>query len=241
MKNIISYALAALLTASLAAVFPSAISESLPAASASDPSVSESALPENVVPDASETATSDLDLVPEDTQSKGEDALSPSAGNGENESSPADSQSVPPMSSSSGDVADEPAGEKGPEVAVAASEVPMPQDIESIQVEEAQGAEPALSDAPQAESIARFDEALCLDLADEQAGSLLGHYGLERSSACAVPAAVLCMEDYETSDDLDRNYAAAWSALRDAVAALATQECSAANCTYTDGALTLWI
>lgn len=69
----------------------------------------------------------------------------------------------------------------------------------------------------------------------------MGHYGLERSTACTTVATTLIVADYEVSDDLDHNYALAWEALQDAIAILADAGYRSAECLYQDGTIRVYV
>ena len=224
MKNMMAVVLAGLLAVSTAASVPPAISESLPTGSSSEMSINESSAPES-------------DSVQEPAETTSAQNAQETVNNSEAvEGMPSDSQtgteSAPPEQPVAPEVerSEVPTDNAGEEATADSSEA---QEAESAEAEEAED--------PHEEIIARFEEALCHNLADEQAGSLMGHYGLERSTACTTVAATLVLADYEVSDDLDRNYAMVWAALQNAVEALAVDGHTVANCTYAEGTLTLWV
>lgn len=223
MKNLIALALAGLLAVSTAASVPPAVSESLP----SNFVVSDSASQAPAVSTSSDESALSNPEIPPVSESADESASSePLPGS---DSVPAESETEPPTDSSAPTESAEPE-----DVAVPAdSSEPLDPAEESVGAEETQ-------EAPQQSEPARFSEELCRDLADEQAGSLMGHYGLERSTACTTIAATLALADYEVSDNLDRNYAMVWAALQSALEALAAEGHTAAHCTYQDGAIVVY-
>lgn len=107
---------------------------------------------------------------------------------------------------------------------------------ESLELEEITEAAPPLELSP-----ARFDPELCCDLADEQAGSLMGHYGIARTAACTTIAVKLLVADYEVSTNLDQNYALVWGALQESFEKLAAEGHAYAECVYQDGAILVYV
>ena len=75
-------------------------------------------------------------------------------------------------------------------------------------------------------------------LATNQADSMMGHAGMERSSACTQPAASFALADYAAETE-DESYCLLWEAMNAAFEQLGAQGCTAANCVFTDGMIIL--
>ena len=75
-------------------------------------------------------------------------------------------------------------------------------------------------------------------LATNQADSMMGHAGMERSDACTQPAASFALSDYAAETE-DESYCLLWEAMNAAFEQLGTQGCTAANCVFTDGMIIL--
>ena len=81
-------------------------------------------------------------------------------------------------------------------------------------------------------------EEYALLLAANQADSMMGHVGMERSGACTQPAASFALADYAAETE-DESYCLLWEAMNAAFEQLGAQGCTAANCVFTDGMITL--
>lgn len=75
-------------------------------------------------------------------------------------------------------------------------------------------------------------------LATNQADSMMGHAGMERSDACTQPAASFALADYAAKTE-DESYCLLWEAMNTAFEQLGAQGCTAANCVFTDGMIIL--
>ncbi len=75
-------------------------------------------------------------------------------------------------------------------------------------------------------------------LATNQADSMMGHAGMERSDACTQPAASFALADYAAETE-DESYCMLWEAMNAAFEQLGAQGCTAANCVFTDGMIIL--
>ena len=75
-------------------------------------------------------------------------------------------------------------------------------------------------------------------LATNQADSMMGHAGMERSGACTQPAASFALADYAAETE-DESYCLLWEAMNAAFEQLGAQGCTAANCVFTDGMIIL--
>lgn len=81
-------------------------------------------------------------------------------------------------------------------------------------------------------------EEYALLLATNQADSMMGHAGMERSDACTQPAASFALADYAAETE-DESYCLLWEAMNAAFEQLGAQGCTAANCVFTDGMIIL--
>ena len=81
-------------------------------------------------------------------------------------------------------------------------------------------------------------EEYALLLATNQADSMMGHAGMERSGACTQPAASFVLADYAAETE-DESYCLLWEAMNAAFEQLGAQGCTAANCVFTDGMIIL--
>ena len=81
-------------------------------------------------------------------------------------------------------------------------------------------------------------EEYAILLATNQADSMMGHAGMERSSACTQPAASFVLTDYAAETE-DESYCLLWEAMNAEFEQLGAQGCTAANCVFTDGMIIL--
>ena len=81
-------------------------------------------------------------------------------------------------------------------------------------------------------------EEYALLLAANQADSMMGHVGMERSDTCTQPAASFVLADYAAETE-DESYCLLWEAMNAAFEQLGAQGCTAANCVFTDGMIIL--
>ena len=81
-------------------------------------------------------------------------------------------------------------------------------------------------------------EEYAILLATNQADSMMGHAGMERSDACTQPAASFTLLDYAAETE-DESYCLLWEAMNAAFEQLGAQGCTAANCVFTDGMIIL--
>ena len=75
-------------------------------------------------------------------------------------------------------------------------------------------------------------------LATNQADSMMGHAGMERSDACTQPAASFVLADYAAETE-DESYCLLWEAMNAEFEQLGAQGCTAANCVFTDDMIIL--
>ena len=83
-------------------------------------------------------------------------------------------------------------------------------------------------------------EEYALLLATNQADSMMGHVGMERSGACTQPAASFVLADYAAETE-DESYCLLWEAMNAAFEQLGAQGYSAARCAYADGTLMVYV
>ena len=81
-------------------------------------------------------------------------------------------------------------------------------------------------------------EEYALLLATNQADSMMGHAGMERSGACTQPAASFVLADYAAETE-DESYCLLWEAMNAEFEQLGAQGCTTANCVFTDGMIIL--
>ena len=81
-------------------------------------------------------------------------------------------------------------------------------------------------------------EEYALLLATNQADSMMGHAGMERSDACTQPAASFALADYAAETE-DESYCLLWEAMNAEFEQLGAQGCTAANCVFTDDMIIL--
>ena len=77
-------------------------------------------------------------------------------------------------------------------------------------------------------------------LATNQADSMMGHAGMERSGACTQPAASFVLADYAAETE-DESYCLLWETMNAAFQQLGAQGYSAARCACADGTLMVYV
>ena len=200
MKTIVSLALAGLM--SISALLPA-----LAAQEAENVSIPEnSGISESVV--SSSSSTADESTVPESGSNAGADVSQP------------ESDSMPVESDSSTSVGSK--AETGSSLPASDSMTSDEMDADS---EPASGNETAESDANAEDSLGvtaatadeqtvpvTVSEEYALLLATNQADSMMGHAGMERSDACTQPAASFVLADYAAETE-DESYCLLWEAM----------------------------
>ena len=83
-------------------------------------------------------------------------------------------------------------------------------------------------------------EEYAILLATNQADSMMGHVGMERSDACTQPAASFALADYAAETE-DESYCLLWEAMNAAFEQLGAQGYSAARCACADGTLMVYV
>ena len=237
MKTIVSLALAGLM--SISALLPA-----LAAQEAENVSIPESSgISESMAQDESSVSGSG---------STADESSAPESGSNAEDGS----DSVPQPESDSMPVKSDGSTSDGSE-AETSSSLPVSDSMASDEMdadsEPASGSETAESDAD-AENAAASDvieaeageqtvpvtvsEEYALLLAANQADSMMGHAGMERSGACTQPAASFALADYAAETE-DESYCLLWEAMKAAFEQLGAQGCTAANCVFTDGMIIL--
>ncbi|WP_417127655.1 hypothetical protein [Ruthenibacterium lactatiformans] len=235
MKTIVSLALAGLM--SISALLPA-----LAAQEAESVSIPESSgISESVAQDESSVSSSG---------STADESTEPESGsNTENESDSvpqSESGSMPVESDSS--ISEDSESEPGSSLPVSESTVPD-------ETKSASGSETAESEAD-AENTAASDvieaaigeqtvpvtvsEEYAILLATNQADSMMGHAGMERSGACTQPAASFVLADYAAETE-DESYYLLWEAMNAAFEQFGAQGYLAARCAYADNTLMVYV
>ena len=83
-------------------------------------------------------------------------------------------------------------------------------------------------------------EEYALLLATNQADSMMGHAGMERSGACTQPAASFALADYAAETE-DESYCLLWEAMNAEFEQLGAQGYPAARCVYADDTLMVYV
>ena len=235
MKTIVSLALAGLM--SISALLPA-----LAAQEAENVSIPEnSGISESVAQDESSVSSS---------CSTADESTEPESGSNAEDGSDSVSQpesgSMPVESDSSTSVGSK--AETGSSLPASDSMTSDEMDADS---EPASGNETAESDANAEDSLGvtaatadeqtvpvTVSEEYAVLLATNQADSMMGHVGMERSGACTQPAASFVLADYAAETE-DESYCLLWEAMTAEFEQLGAQGCTAANCVFTDGMIIL--
>ena len=237
MKTIVSLALAGLM--SISALLPA-----LAAQEAENVSIPEnSGISESVAQDESSVSSS---------CSTADESTEPESGSNAEDGSDSVSQpesgSMPVESDSSTSVGSK--AETGSSLPASDSMTSDEMDADS---EPASGSETAESDANAEDSLGvtaatadeqtvpvTVSEEYAILLATNQADSMMGHAGMERSDACTQPAASFVLADYAAETE-DESYCLLWEAMNAAFEQLGAQGYSAARCACADGTLMVYV
>ena len=230
MKTIVSLALAGLM--SISALLPA-----LAAQETENISIPESSgISESVAQDESSVSssgsTADESSAPESGSNAGADVSQP-----ESDSMPVESDS----STSDGSEAE------------TGSSLPVSESTVSDETESVPDSETTESDA-NAEDLSgvtaatadeqtipvTVSEEYALLLATNQADSMMGHAGMERSDACTQPAASFALSDYAAETE-DESYCLLWEAMNAEFEQLGAQGYPAARCVYADDTLMVYV
>ena len=241
MKTIVSLALAGLM--SISALLPAlaaqeAESVSIPESSSisesvaqDESSISSSGTLADGSAASSSNSTADESTAPESGSNAGADVSQP------------ESDSMPVESDSS--------TSEGSETETSNS-LPVSESAVSDETESASGSETAESDAnaedssgvtaatadEQSVSVTVSEEYAIL-LATNQADSMMGHAGMERSDACKQLVESFILADY-TADNEENAYKLLWAALNQAIVSLSEEGVGIGNCAYESGTIRLY-
>ena len=222
MKTIVSLALAGLM--SISALLPT-----LAAQEAESVSIAESSsISESMAQDESSVSSSGSNAGADVSQPESDSMPVKSDGSTSDGSEAETSSSLPVSDSMASDEMDadsEPAS--GSETAES--------DVDAKD-EDSSGVTAATADE-QSVSVTVSEEYAIL-LATNQADSMMGHAGMERSDACTKPAASFVLADYAAETE-DESYCLLWEAMNAAFEQLGAQGCTTANCVFTDGMIIL--
>ena len=242
MKTIVSLALAGLM--SISALLPA-----LAAQEAESVSIPESSgISESMEQDESSVSSSGTladGSAASDSSSAADESTAPESGSnaGADVSQP-ESDSMPVESDSS--ISD------GSEVETSSS-LPVSESTVSDETESVPDSETTESDANAEDSSGvteatadeqtvpvTVSEEYALLLATNQADSMMGHAGMERSDACTQPAASFALADYAAETE-DESYCLLWEAMNAAFEQLGAQRYPAARCVYADNTLMVYV
>ena len=230
MKTIVSLALAGLM--SISALLPALAAQETENVSIPESSGISESMAQDESSVSSSGSTADESTEPESGSNAGADV------------SPPESDSMPVESDSS--ISEDSESEPGSSLPVSESTVPD-------ETKSASGSETAESDANAEDSLgvtaATADEQTvpvtvskeyAILLATNQADSMMGHAGMERSDACTQPAASFALADYAAKTE-DESYCLLWEAMNAAFQQLGAQGYSAARCACADGTLMVYV
>ena len=227
MKTIVSLALAGLM--SISALLPALAAQEAESVSIPEnPGISESmAQDESSVSSSGSLADGSAASSSNSTEDESTDPESGSNAEDGSDSVPQpESGSMPVESDSS--ISDGSEAETG-------SSLPVSESAVSDETESAADSETAVDEQSVPVTVS---EEYALLLATNQADSMMGHAGMERSSACTQPAASFALADYAAETE-DESYCLLWEAMNAAFEQLGAQGCTAANCVFTDGMIIL--
>ena len=229
MKTIVSLALAGLM--SISALLPALAAQEAESVSIPEnPGISESmAQDESSVSSSGSLADGSAASSSNSTEDESTDPESGSNAEDGSDSVPQpESGSMPVESDSS--ISDGSEAETG-------SSLPVSESAVSDETESAADSETAVDEQSVPVTVS---EEYALLLATNQADSMMGHAGLERSSACTQPAASFALADYAAETE-DESYCLLWEAMNAAFEQLGAQGYPAARCTYADGTLMVYV
>ena len=230
MKTIVSLALAGLM--SISALLPALAAQEAESVSIAESSGISESMAQDESSVSSSGSTADESTAPESGSNAGADVSQPESDSMpvESDSSISDGSEVETSSSlpvSESTVSDE--AESAPDSETAESDV-------DAKDEDSSGVTAATADE-QSVSVTVSEEYAIL-LATNQADSMMGHAGMERSDACTQPAASFVLADYAAETE-DESYCLLWEAMNAEFEQLGAQGCTTANCVFTDGMIIL--
>ena len=230
MKTIVSLALAGLM--SISALLPALAAQEAESVSIAESSSISESMAQDESSVSSSGSTADESTAPESGSNAGADVSQP------------ESDRMPVESDSS--------TSEGSETETSSS-LPVSESTVFDETESASGSETAESDANAGDEDASdvieaaadertvpvtVSEEYAVLLATNQADSMMGHVGMERSDACTQPAASFALADYAAETE-DESYCLLWEAMNAAFEQLGAQGCTAANCVFTDDMIIL--
>ena len=230
MKTIVSLALAGLM--SISALLPALAAQEAESVSIAESSSISESMAQDESSVSSSGSTADESTAPESGSNAGADVSQP------------ESDSMPVESDSS--ISD------GSEVETSSS-LPVSESTVSDETESVPDSETTESDA-NAEDLSgvtaatadeqtipvTVSEEYALLLATNQADSMMGHAGMERSDACTQPAASFALADYAAETE-DESYCLLWEAMNAEFEQLGAQGYPAARCVYADDTLMVYV
>ena len=238
MKTIVSLALAGLM--SISALLPA-----LAAQEAENVSIPESSgISESMAQDESSVSSSgslaDGSAASSSNSTEDESTEPESGSNAEDGSnsvpqSESDSMSVEADSNISEDSEEEPGSSPPVSGSMASDEAESDADAENADASDVIAAEAGEQTGP-----VTVSEEYALLLASNQADSMMGHAGMERSGTCTQPAASFALADYAAETE-DESYCLLWEAMNAAFEQLGAQGYPAARCVYADATLMVYV
>ena len=230
MKTIVSLALVGLM--SISALLPALAAQEAESVSIAESSSISESMAQDESSVSSSGSTADESTAPESGSNAGADVSQPESG------------SMPVESDSS--------ISEGSETETSNS-LPVSESAVSDETESASGSETAESDANAEDSSGvtaatadeqsvpvTVSEEYAVLLATNQADSMMGHAGMERSDACTQPAASFALSDYAAETE-DESYCLLWEAMNAAFEQLGAQGYLAARCVYADDTLMVYV
>lgn len=231
MKTIVSLALAGLM--SISALLPALAAQEAESVSIAESSGISESMAQDESSVSSSGSTADESTAPESGSNAGADVSQP-----ESDSMPVESD---------GSISE------GSETETSSS-LPVSESTVSDETESASGSETAESDASAEDEDASdvieaaigeqtvpvtVSEEYAVLLATNQADSMMGHAGMERSDACTQPTASFVLADY-TADNEENAYKLLWAALNQAIVSLSEEGGGIGHCVYESGTIRLY-
>ena len=229
MKTIVSLALAGLM--SISALLPALAAQEAESVSIAESSSISESMAQDESSVSSSGSTADESTAPESGSNAGADVSQPESG------------SMPVESDSS--------ISEGSETETSNS-LPVSESAVSDETESASGSETAESDANAEDSSGvtaatadeqsvpvTVSEEYAVLLATNQADSMMGHAGMERSDACKQLVESFILADY-TADNEENAYKLLWAALNQAIVSLSEEGGGIGHCVYGSGTIRLY-
>ena len=234
MKTIVSLALAGLM--SISALLPALAAQEAESVSIPESSSISESMAQDESSVSSSGSTADESTAPESGSNAGADVSQPESDSMPVESDSSTSEGSETETSSSLPVSDSmTSAEMDADSEPASGSETAESDVDTKD-EDSSGVTAATADE-QSVSVTVSEEYAIL-LATNQADSMMGHAGMERSDACTQPAASFVLADYAAETE-DESYCLLWEAMNAEFEQLGAQGCTAANCVFTDGMIIL--